>query len=130
MENGNRKRIVAVDDSPIILKRLTELLGGKYDFVPFAKGMRALQYLREKPERPSLIILDVEMPDINGYQLLRQIRNLYQDINVPPVIFLTSSHEKEDVMKAVFYGAKDYAVKPIVEDVFMSKVQKTLGEST
>ena len=44
------------------------------------------------------------------------------------LFFLTSSHEKEDVMKAVYYGASDYAVKPIVEDVFMGKILKTLGE--
>ena len=52
----------------------------------------------------------------------------FGDAAVNSLFFLTSSHEKEDVMKAVFYGAKDYAVKPIVEDVFMSKVLKTLGE--
>ena len=115
-----KKHIVAVDDSPMVLKVLTRLLSEEFEFTPFSKGMRALQYLQEN--KPDLLILDIDMPDINGYQLLRQVNNMY---NVP-VIFLTSNSDRQYVEKAVFYGAKDYALKPIVEDVFLNKVHKLL----
>ena len=130
MDNAVKKQIITVDDSPIILKMLMNILGKEYEVIPFSKGMRALDYLHAKIRyRPDLVILDVEMPDINGYQLLRQIKTIYQEINMPPVIFLTSNHEKEDVMKAIFYGAKDYAVKPIDEKSLLEKVHKVLGEA-
>ncbi len=126
----NKKLIMAVDDSSIVLKMLMNLLGKNYEFVPFSKGSRALEYLTQKqPARPDLIILDVEMPEINGYQLLAQIKKLYADTNVPPVIFLTSNSGKDAVVKAVSYGAKDYAVKPIVEGVLMEKIEKILSDS-
>lgn len=122
--------LTADDDSSIVLKMLMNLLGKNYEFVPFSKGSRALEYLTQKqPEKPDLIMLDVEMPEINGYQLLMQIKKLYGDVNVPPVIFLTSNNSKDDVMKAVSYGAKDYAVKPIVEGVLLEKIQRILSDS-
>ena len=126
----NKKLIMAVDDSSIVLKMLMNLLGKNYEFMPFSKGSRALEYLNQKqPDRPDLIILDVEMPEINGYQLLMQIKKLYADVNVPPAIFLTSNSDKDAVMKAFSYGAKDYAVKPIVEAVLMEKIEKILSDS-
>lgn len=121
----DKKSIVAVDDSAIILKTLEKLLSEKYAFHAFSKGMRALKYLKE--ETPDLIILDIEMPEIDGYQMLEMIREK-PDLREVPVIFLTSNSDKEHVVKAVKNGADDYALKPIEEESFMDKIHRLLKE--
>ena len=122
----NKKSIVAVDDSGIVLKMLTKVLGEKYDLHAFSGGKRALQYLKEKT--PDLIILDIDMPEINGYEMLKMIKEKehLQDV---PVIFLTSNNDKSHVVKAVAGGAKDYVVKPIDEEILTTKVQAALEEA-
>lgn len=121
----DKKSIVAVDDSAIILKTLEKLLSEKYAFHAFSKGMRALKYLKE--ETPDLIILDIEMPEIDGYQMLEMIREK-PGLREVPVIFLTSNSDKEHVVKAVKNGADDYALKPIEEESFMDKIHRLLKE--
>ena len=119
----SKKEIVAVDDSSIVLKMLTKVLGNKYDMHVFNGGKRALQYLKSRT--PDLIILDIDMPEINGYEMLKMIKEHLLEV---PVIFLTSNNDKSHVVKAVAGGAKDYVVKPIDEDVLMEKVRAVLKE--
>ncbi|MCM1538140.1 MAG: response regulator [bacterium] len=123
MAFGEKKKIVAVDDSGIVLKMLQKVLGEAYDVHAFSSGMRALKFLKEKT--PDLIILDIDMPEINGYEMLKLIKekNHLREI---PVIFLTSNNDKDHVIKAVAGGAKDYVVKPIDPDILMEKVQAQL----
>ncbi len=122
----DKKSIVAVDDSGIILKMLEKLLSREYAYYGFSKGMRALKYLKEA-RTPDLIILDIEMPEIDGYQMLEMIRRK-EELKEVPVLFLTSNHEKEHVVKAIKAGANDYIVKPVDEAVFMDKVRTLLKE--
>lgn len=123
MESSGKKKIVAVDDSGIILKMLIKVLGDSYDLHAFSSGKRALQFLKEKT--PDLIILDIDMPEINGYDMLKMIkeREHLKDI---PVIFLTSNNDKSHVVKAVAVGANDYVVKPIDEEILLDKVGNLL----
>lgn len=121
-----KKKIVAVDDSGIVLKMLTKVLGEKYDLHAFSGGKRALQFLKDRT--PDLIILDIDMPEINGYEMLKMIKEREHLKNVP-VIFLTSNNDKGHVVKAVAGGAKDYVVKPIDEEILLDKVHAALAES-
>lgn len=123
----DKKKIVAVDDSGIILKMLMKVLGDKYDVHAFSGGKRALQFLRDRT--PDLIILDIDMPEINGYEMLKMIKEREHLQNVP-VIFLTSNSDKNHVIKAVVGGAKDYVVKPIDEEILLDKVRAALEESS
>lgn len=122
--NGERQ-IVAVDDSAIILKMLEKLLGEKYELRGFVSGTRALQYLKDRT--PDLIILDIDMPEINGYEMLKKIKERGHLTEVP-VIFLTSNNDKDHVVKAVAGGARDYVVKPIDEDILLDKVHLLLDD--
>lgn len=121
-----KKKIVAVDDSGIVLKMLIKVLGEKYDLHAFSGGRRALQFLRDRT--PDLIILDIDMPEINGYEMLQMIKEREHLKNVP-VIFLTSNNDKSHVVKAVAGGAKDYVVKPIDEEILMDKVHAALQDA-
>ncbi len=122
----DKKSIVAVDDSGLILKVLEKLLSEEYAYHAFSKGMRALKYLKDE-KKPDLIILDIDMPEINGYEMLEMIREK-DELKEVPVLFLTSNNDKEHVIKAIKGGANDYTVKPIDEEVFMDKVRKLLNE--
>lgn len=114
-----KKTIIAVDDSGIVLKRLENLLSQAYDFHAFAKCDRALTFLETNV--PSLILLDIDMPVMNGFQMLKKIRAT-ESLKLTPVIFLTSNNDKEHVIRAVQSGANDYIAKPIDEHVLMNKI--------
>ena len=122
-----KKRIVAVDDSNVVLKTLKNVLvKEEYELHLFSSGTRALEYLEQKNNKiPDLIILDIEMPIMNGYDILRQIKKIDYLKHIP-VIFLTSHNEKDQVMKAVTDGVKDYVIKPIDKDVLAKKVHSLL----
>lgn len=123
----DKKMIVAVDDSGIILKRLTKVLGEDYDLHAFSVGKRALQFLKDRT--PDLIILDIDMPEIDGYEMLKMLKEREHLQNVP-VIFLTSNGDRNSVMRAVAGGADDYVVKPIDEEILLDKIHMALGDSS
>lgn len=122
----NKKMIVAVDDSNITLKRLTKVLGEQYDLHAFSVGNRALKFLKDRT--PDLVILDIDMPEINGYEMLKSIRETEHLKNVP-VLFLTSNNDKSNVIKAVTEGVNDYVVKPIDEEILMKKIHAFLNDT-
>lgn len=117
--------IVAVDDSGIILKRLMKVLGEDYELHALSVGKRALQFLQDRT--PDLIILDIDMSEINGYEMLKVIKEREHLQNVP-VIFLTSNSDRNSVIRAVTGGANDYVVKPIDEDILLDKVHTALAD--
>ena len=117
------KMIVAVDDSVIILKMLGKVLGDKFDLHAFVDTNRALEFLKKKT--PDLILLDIDMPGISGFEMLKQIKEI-EALKDVPVIFLTASGDKEHVVKAVAGGANDYAVKPIDEEILLKKINALL----
>ena len=117
-----RKRIVAVDDSNVVLKTLKNVLDkDQYELHAFSTGTRALEYLEQKDKIPDLIILDIEMPFMSGYDVLERIKKI-PHLRCVPVIFLTSNNQKKEVMKAVTDGVKDYVVKPIDKEVLLKKL--------
>lgn len=117
--------IVTVDDSGIVLMTLDKILS-EYGFEVkgFSKGIRALKYL--KTTVPDLIILDIDMPEINGFEMLKMIKER-EELEIVPVIFLTSNNGQKDVINAVKGGASDYIVKPIKKDVLINKINNILG---
>ena len=118
-----RKSIIAVDDSKIVLQTLEGILGGRYEFRGFSKAERALDYITLFP--PSLIILDIDMPEINGYELSEMIMEK-KDLRDIPIIFLTSNNEKNSVIKAAAYGADAYVLKPIDKNLLMGRIETVL----
>lgn len=122
----SQKSIVAVDDSQIVLQTLERMLGEHYAFQGFSKAKRALDYIERRP--PSLIILDIDMPEMDGYELLELIMAQPELKNIP-VIFLTSNKKKDNVIRAVESGADAYVVKPIDKEVLMDKIEALLRRS-
>ena len=121
------KRIVAVDDSNVVLKTLKNVLDKEeYELHLFSNGSRALEYLEQKNNKiPDLIILDIEMPIMSGYDVLKRIKQILH-LRAVPVLFLTSNNAKKEVVKAVSGGANDYMVKPIDKEVLLKKMHLLL----
>lgn len=116
-------RVIAVDDSPMIIKMLEVMLGNKYIFRGFTKSDRAVEYLRTKGA--DLLILDIDMPDIDGLEVLEKIREDFGQ--KMPIIMLTSNNDKDYVLECYKRGANDYAIKPIDEEHFLKKIEKLLN---
>ena len=119
-----KKSIVAVDDSRIMLTTLEEMLSERYMFRGFSRAARALNFIEQF--QPSLVILDIDMPEMDGYTMLGRIRENTKLKDIP-VIFLTSNNEKDYVVKAMKYGIGGYVVKPIDKEILISRIEALLS---
>ncbi len=80
------------------------------------------QYEREKPSTPGLVLLDIKMPLMNGFEVLREIK-ANDEYKAIPIVILTTTSLSEDIEKAMKLGANDYIVKPVKFTDFMDKVK-------
>ena len=112
-----QKRILVVDDDEMNLMRTQIILEGSYDVVLADSGVRALHVL--KNERIDLVLLDIDMPLMNGIETFEHMKEFAAEI---PVIFLTASGEVEDVVGALLLGAVDYLKKPYPPTELLKRV--------
>ena len=119
----NRKRILAVDDAVIILRRITNALEEYYDVVTVSSGTRALKYLEK--EKPDLILLDIRMMPKDGFETLQEIRAM-EDRSDIPVIMLTGVEDKTYVIEGIKLGICDYILKPFSQDDLLERIQRVL----
>jgi putative two-component system response regulator len=120
-----KSTLLIVDDVPENLGVLGELLRGAGYRVRLAdSGRAALAYAAREP-RPDLILLDVMMPEMDGYEVLRRLRQnpLSRDI---PIVFLTALSETRDEERGLDLGAADYITKPINPAVVLARVRTQL----
>lgn len=104
-----KEKILIVDDVPENIDLLIILLQDKYEIIASKSGKRALELVEN--DKPDLILLDIMMPEMNGYQVCQKIlsNNEFKDI---PIIFLTAKSQISDLKKGFEYGAVDYITKP------------------
>jgi DNA-binding response OmpR family regulator len=118
---NDRARILIVDDDPDIRELLRELLTrAGYDVDEAADGRTALRSLYETP--PALVILDVTMPEMDGYQTLERMR----DLSEVPVIMLTARTQELERVRGLTSGADDYVLKPFGRQELLARVQALL----
>jgi putative two-component system response regulator len=117
--------ILIVDDVPANLAVLGDLLhGAGYQVKAATSGRAALRYATQDPQ-PALILLDVMMPEMDGYQVLATLRKDPATRNIP-VIFLTALDNARDEERGFQHGAADYIAKPIKPDVVLARVRSQL----
>jgi len=116
--------ILVVDDSPENLQVLSAVLKGQYKVKVALNGERALALAQAEPT-PDLILLDVMMPEMDGYQVLLALRDnpVTRDI---PVMFLTALDASHDEQRGLDMGAADYISKPIRPSVVLARVRTQL----
>jgi DNA-binding response OmpR family regulator len=107
---SDKQAILIVEDEPELSEMLSEYLVAQgYEALSTAWGEEAVQICQDKT--PSLVLLDIGLPDINGYEVARRIQ-FYQRTRNTPIIFLTQRHEHMDRMQGLEVGAVDYVTKP------------------
>lgn len=103
-----KKKILVVDDSGIMLRNIKRWLEDKYQVILANSGAMAIKYLATN--RPDLVLLDYEMPVIDGSQVLQMIRTETEFCDIP-VIFLTGKNDKESIMKVLELKPEGYLLK-------------------
>lgn len=119
--------ICIIDDDPIHIfstKKLLKIAGYTGDFIVYENGKEAYESLVEKGVNPDLILLDLNMPVMNGWEFLENIIKLVSLETVPPIYIMTSSIDQEEVKKSKKYIiVKDFISKPFTVD----KIKSILG---
>jgi len=117
--------LLVVDDDPLSCDMLSRRLTRKgFDVSVSESGAEAWRKIQER--RIDLVLLDVEMPGANGYEVLKMIRNTYAP-TILPVIMVTGKTDSEEIVKALSLGANDYLTKPIDLPVALARIQTQLS---
>ncbi len=120
-----RKKILLVDDSPTILMMEQMVLRGlQYEIVTARNGCEAVE--RACAERPDLILMDVVMPEMNGFDACHRIRQ-EPSLGRVPIILVTTRGEEQSVETGFQSGCSDYITKPINGAELLTKVRSFLG---
>ncbi|WP_235935026.1 HD domain-containing phosphohydrolase [Undibacterium crateris] len=119
-ENASRPTVLVVDDTPDNLSLLSNLLRELYRVKIATSGAKALQIAQTQPQ-PDLILLDVMMPDMDGYETCRLLKRDARTVEIP-VIFLTAKNQVHDEELGLRLGAVDYISKPVSPPVMIARV--------
>jgi len=120
------KKIVLAEDEPQIA-RLVEFKLKKEGYQVICKGNGEEALAAIKTEKPDLILLDVMMPVMDGYEVLRRVKEDENLKNIP-VVMLTARAQERDVVKGIDMGADDYITKPFHPAELLARVKRILGK--
>lgn len=121
------QKILSVDDSATmrrVVARTVAVLG--YGFLEAANGLQALEVLDREGSQVALVILDVNMPELDGESTLQRIKAHPQHRSIP-VMMLTTESERARILRFIQEGACNYLVKPFSEQDLAAKIAASLG---
>ena len=125
-QEGAAFRVLIVDDDPINLQVLDNYLGlQQYQVTKTTSGQEALLLL-ERGYQPDLVVLDVMMPRMSGYEVTKAIRSQWRRDELP-IVLLTAKNTLEDEVVGLRAGANDYLTKPIVKEGLLTRIQTQLS---
>jgi len=107
-----------------IIGRAVQVLG--YDLLEAANGLEALETLNTHPDEVALVILDVNMPEMDGFEFLARIK-ANEDYKSIPVMMLTTESERGKIIQAIKAGAVNYICKPFTAEDLTVKITDSLG---
>jgi len=125
MTEKDRRPVLIVDDDPLIIGQVGEVLqSAGFSFIHAANGVEGLRQLTQGD--PGLVILDINMPELDGMQTCRMIRanDKFRDL---PILMLTSRDDITHMLEARKVGASDYLVKPVDATNLLNKVERLLA---
>ncbi len=123
-ESNEKSHILVVDDNAMMLRNIKGILEEKYSVAVAPSGAKAFTSMHK--QLPDLILLDYEMPEMNGRQVLEKIQSdsVLKEI---PVVFLTSVDSRVKVMNLLALRPAGYILKPVEPEVLMRKIEQILG---
>jgi DNA-binding response OmpR family regulator len=119
--NSKKPKILAVDDVSVVLNAITSALEKHYEVFCLKKAEQVERFLQNTETSPELFILDIEMPGMNGYELINVIRKFEQHKDTP-VIMLTGNATVMNFHAAMDAGVADFIAKPVDPKVLLEKV--------
>jgi len=123
-DQTKKHRILVIDDDQGMIHLMGSVLSGKgYEVVLADEAPRGLELAMKQP--PDLVVLDVMMPIINGYNICRLLKSEQTHKHIP-IILLTSRASEEDRKIGIEVGADAYLAKPVNTEVFLSKIRELL----
>jgi len=124
VKHMEKKTILIVDDTPENITLISALLKDTYKTKVATGGQKALSIATSEP-RPDLILLDIMMPEMDGYEVCHRLKS-DEATRLIPIIFLTAMTQAEDEKKGLELGAVDYITKPISPPILIARVQTHL----
>ncbi|MBS3121420.1 response regulator [Candidatus Woesearchaeota archaeon] len=122
---NQKKKVMVVDDEYAIRELIALTLEQEYDVIKAESGQDALNKIQNALNKinsaPDLIILDIMMPNMDGYQVCRLLKT-NKETKMIPIIMLTAKHQNEDVRKAVDVEADEYITKPFEPEMLRKRV--------
>ncbi len=120
----DRSKILIVDDAPENIRILGELLKDKYTIMFARNGKDALRLAHADPQ-PDIILLDVVMPEMDGYQVCQELKKDKDTVNIP-VLFITAQNNEKEESKGLGMGGVDYVSKPFTASLVQTRVNNQL----
>lgn len=119
------KKILVVEDDPVLKNLLGHTFAGKYETSYASDGDQAIELLQSL--KPSVILLDLMLPNVDGFAVLEKIRSRTDELKSVPVIVVSNLSQQKDRDRAKQLGANDYLVKAEVEiEEIVSKIESVL----
>jgi putative two-component system response regulator len=126
--NGSRKAILLVDDDEIHLSITENSLKDEYQIHMVKSGAEALEFLDKSHIIPDLILLDILMPEMDGWVVFDKIHDIAA-LKFTPIMFFSSLDEENAKEKAYELGAFDYIIKPCEQSVLLDRIKNTLQKA-
>lgn len=123
--NPGRKTILVVDDAPVNIQFLCGVLKSSYKVKAATNGEKALEIAHKDPQ-PDLILLDILMPDMDGYEVCHRLKNDAATTDIP-VVFITGDLGEEEEQRGLEMGAAAYLTKPVDTDKLLDTLTHFLG---
>ena len=120
----NRHKILIVDDERLNIRMLDAILRDRYEISVAVNGEQALKLAAVSPQ-PDMVLLDIQMPDMDGYEVCRRLRENEITRKIP-VIFITAMTDEEDEKKGLELGAVDYITKPFRPSIVHARLKNHL----
>lgn len=124
MKENIKQKILMVDDEPLNISVVAEILFQKYDLLVATNGEKALQIIYSDT-KPDLILLDIMMPGMSGFEVAKRIKDNHKTSQIP-IIFLTAKHDNDSIVKGFELGAVDYLLKPFQKEELLVRIKNTL----
>jgi len=119
------KKILVADDEPDVLFMTAFSLRtvGGFEVIEARNGLEAVE--KAQQEKPDLIVLDIKMPRMNGYEACRRLKEM-ESLRDVPVIFLSAKGQRQEIEEGMSVGAAEYVLKPFAPEELIAKVWEIL----
>ena len=125
IKSDEKPHVLVVDDNAMVLRNIKGILEERYSVAVAPSGIKAFVAMGKKV--PDLILLDYEMPDMNGKEVLQKIQE-DEELCEIPVVFLTSADSREIVMELLSLRPAGYLLKPVDADMLFHKIEEITGK--